>query len=135
MKEYQTAEMIIILRDNNIIELLSNEDWKGAGTLENAKEVMSTLKKITDENNVRVCLIEIPNRHVSKEILTYYQSFEVGFTAQAFLLNSFGAKVMGNLYLKLFGGKANTAGRVVPTKLFTKKAEAEKWLLEEIAKK
>lgn len=39
---------------------------------------------------------------------------------------------MGNLYLKLFGGKPNEVGRVVPVKLFTKKEEAIKWLLEEM---
>lgn len=131
MKEYRTEEMTIVLRDNGIIELISNKDWQGVGTLENAIEIMSIIKGLT-KNEVRGCLVEVPNRHASKEVLAYYQNTEAGAIAQALLLNSFGAKVMGNLYLQLFGGKPNEAGRVVPIKLFTKKEDAITWLLEKL---
>lgn len=79
-------------------------------------------------------LIEVPSRYASKEILQHYQSVELGEVARVLLLNSFATKVVGNLYLKLSKENPNEAGRVVPTKLFTKKAEAEKWLLAEIEK-
>ncbi|CAA6804834.1 MAG: Unknown protein [uncultured Aureispira sp.] len=125
MKEYHTDEMTIVLRDDDIIALLTNDDWKGGGTLENAKKIMAIIKTLTDENPARACWIEIPNRHASKEVLNYYQSTKAGLVAQALLLNSFGAKVTGNLYLKLFGGKPNETGRVVPVKLFIKNKEAE----------
>ena len=133
MKEYRTEEMTIVSKDNGIIELISNKDWQGVGTLENAIEIMSIIKGLT-KNEIKACLVEVPNRHASKEVLAYYQNTEAGAIAQALLLNSFGAKVMGNLYLRLFGSKPNESGRVVPNKLFTKKEEAEEWLLKEIAK-
>lgn len=133
MKTYKAKEMTIFLREDDIIELMSNEDWKGAATLENAKEIMSIVKQLTD-NEIRGCLVEVPNRHASKEVLAYYQATDGGVVARALLLNSFGAKVMGNLYLKLFRTKPNEAGRVVPNKLFTKKEEAVEWLLQEMAK-
>ena len=67
-------------------------------------------------------------------MLDCYQRAEWGEVAIALLLASFGAKVIGNLYLKLTKNKPNEAGRVVPVKLFTKKEVAEEWLLGEIAK-
>jgi hypothetical protein len=133
MKEYKTKAMTIILRSDDIVQLVENKDWTGTDTLETAGEVTSIMKEVID-NQPRAILVEVPNKHSPKEILNHYQVVEVGDVARALLLNSFGAKVMGNLYLKLLGGKSNEAGRVVPTKLFTKKEEAVEWLLEEIKK-
>ncbi|MBL4648728.1 MAG: hypothetical protein JKY03_03285 [Aureispira sp.] len=133
MKKYKTKALTIILRSDNILEAFNNKDWNEPETLEIAKENAFMLKKVIDGQSVGL-LVEIPHKYVTKEILTYYQNFEMGAVARAMFLNSFAAKVVGNLYFKLSKGKLNEVGRAVPTKLFTKKAEAVEWLLEQIEK-
>lgn len=72
---------------------------------------------------------------MSKDVLQCYDEADVGEVASALLTTSFGSRVVGNLYLKLTG-KSTTfqdAKRKPPVKIFTKRADAEKWLLEQIA--
>lgn len=133
MKEYKTKAATIFLRPDDIIEYTINKEWNQAETLDLAKETMEIIKKLVD-GQVRAFLVEVPKHYTPREVLNYYQYVETGDVARALVLNSFATKVMGNLYLKLSKGKPNEAGRVVPTKLFTKKEEAEEWLLEEIEK-
>lgn len=122
----------IILRKDNILEIVDNEDWNQADSLEVVKKDTLLIQKTINGQTNKALLIHVPNRHTSQEILNHYQQTETGAVARGLLISSFATKVMGNLYLKLFGGKPNEAGRVVPIKLFTKKEEAIKWLLEQI---
>lgn len=133
MKSYKTRAVTVILRPDEIVEVVNNKDWIGADTMDVVEEVFSMLKKVID-NKPRGLLFETPNKHYSREAVNYTNQIEVGDVARAIVLSSFGAKVMGNLYLKLTGGKPNETGRVVPVKLFSDKEEAVKWLLEEMKK-
>lgn len=122
----------IILRKDNILEILDNEDWNQPDNLEIVKKDTLLIQNTINGQINKGLLIHIPNRHTSKEILNHYQQTETGAVARALLLNSFATKVMGNLYLKLFGGKPNEVGRIVPAKLFTNREEAIEWLLGRI---
>lgn len=134
IKRIKGVSTVIILRNDGIVEVVNNEEWDQPDTLEVAQKDTSIIKEVIGDRPNQCILIEVPSRYASKEMLEHYQSVELGEVARALLLNSFATKVVGNLYLKLSKGKPNEAGRVVPTKLFTKKEEAEKWLLQEMAK-
>jgi hypothetical protein len=121
--------MTATLRPDGIVEVLNDKDWDEPDTLELIKENTSIIKKMIGGHPNRCLLIEVPNRHTSKEILNHYQQVDTGAVARGLLLNSFATKVMGNLYLKLSKGKPNETGRIVPVRLFTNKEEAIKWLL------
>jgi hypothetical protein len=118
--------VIVVLRSDGIVDVLDNKEWDQQDTLKTAKEDTSLMKKVIDGQPGRCILVEIPSRYVSREILNHYQSVELEEVARALLLNSFAAKVVGNLYLKLSKEKPNEAGRIVPAKLFTKKRRGDK---------
>lgn len=132
IKRIVSVSIVVILRNDGIVEIINNEEWNQPDTLEVAKKDTSIIKELIGDKPNHCILIEVPSRYASREVLQHYQSVELGEVARALLLNSFATKVVGNLYLKLSKGKPNEAGRVVPTKLFTKKEEAEKWLLSKI---
>lgn len=123
--------IIVVLRSDGIVDILDNKKWKQQDTLKTVREDTTLMKKVIDGQPNRSILIEVPSRYVSREILNHYQSVELGEVARALLLNSFAAKVVGNLYLKLSKEKPNEAGRIVPAKLFRKKEKAVEWLLEQ----
>ena len=123
----------IILRTDGIIEIVDNEEWDKAETLETATEDTATLKKHIDGHD-KALLVVVTSRYISKEILHHYQKFEFGDVARALIVSSFAAKVIGTLFMKLSKEKPNEAGRIVPLKLFTKKEVAEEWLLDELKK-
>lgn len=129
----QGNTITIVLRKDNILEIVDNEDWNQADSLEVVKKDTSLIQNIINGQE-KALLIHVPNRHTSKEILNHYQQTETGAVARGLLISSFATKVMGNLYLKLFGGKPNEAGRVVPIKLFTKREEGIEWLLGKLKK-
>lgn len=129
----QGNTITIVLRKDNILEIVDNEDWNQADSLETVKKDTLLIQKIIS-GQTKALLIHLPNRHTSKEILNHYQQTETGAVARGLLISSFATKVMGNLYLKLFGGKPNEAGRVVPVKLFTKREEGIEWLLGKLKK-
>lgn len=133
MKECKTRAMTVVLRPDDIVELVENEDWTGADTVEVMEEISSMVTKVID-NQARGLLIKAPARHYSKEVMNHANAVEMGDVARAILLTSFATKLMGSLYIKLLGTKPNRTGRIVPIKLFTDKEAAVKWLLEEIEK-
>ena len=135
MEQGQSTKVKIVTftsRPDDIIEIVDNEDWNESDTLEIVKRDTAVLAKIIDGQSNKALFIEVADKHTSKDIINFYQDIELGEVARALLINSFGARIMGNLYLKLFGGKPNEAGRVVPIKLFTKKEEGIKWLLSQL---
>ncbi len=70
----------------------------------------------------------VPSFHINKEIIEVYNEIDTGQLADALLVNSFGAKILGNLALKIL--KKNR-----PIRLFTDRDKAEEWLLDIIAGK
>jgi hypothetical protein len=133
VKEFKTRAMTIVLRSDNIVEMISNEEWDGIHTLEVAKENMIMVKKAID-GQPRGLLVRIPKEYTNRDAIAHYQKVEVGDIARGMVLNSFAAKVAGNLYLRLTRDKPNEMGRVIPAKLFTDGEAAVEWLLEEIKK-
>lgn len=125
----KTRSAVIELRPNGVIYMSTREDWDQPDTLEVAKENMTALKNMVDGKR-RGLISELPNTHLPKEVMEFYQDFNPGQVATALMVNSFGAKVMGNLFLKL-AAKNNSE----PVKLFSKESEAEEWLLAIINQK
>ncbi|WMX12897.1 MULTISPECIES: hypothetical protein [unclassified Aureispira] len=128
-----TRALTIIVRPDGIVEILNNENWNDADTIEIAQENIAMLKKAVD-GQPRAMLSHMPSTYMSKEVLECYENAEIGEIASALLTTSFGSKVVGNLFLKLTGKAATKSveGKA-PVKIFTKKEDAEAWLLEQIA--
>lgn len=133
MQEYKTRALTIVVRPDDIVELITNEDWRQPDTVEIAQENVAMIKKAIGGKR-RAMLSYMPSTYMSKEVLEYYNKAEIGEVASALLTSSFGSKIVGNVYLKLTGKSAN-ADEVkgqAPVKIFTKKDDAVAWLLEKI---
>ncbi|CAA6816756.1 MAG: Unknown protein [uncultured Aureispira sp.] len=132
--EFKTRALTIIVRPNGIVELLNNEGWNDADTIEVAQENIAMLKKAVN-GQARGMLSHMPSTYMSKEVLECYENAEIGEVASALLTTSFGSKIVGNLFLKLTGKSSSRLGQgKTPIKIFTKKEDAEKWLLEQLYK-
>lgn len=135
MKELKTKALTIKVRPDGIVEMQTNEGWDQPDTVAIAEENIAMLKKAVD-GQPRALLSYMPNTYMSKEVMACYDKAEIGEVASAMLTTSFGSKVIGNAYLKLTGKSAKSSevtGRA-PVKIFSKKEDAESWLLSEIAK-
>lgn len=131
--EFETRALKIIVRPDDIIELVSKPDWNQPDTVEVALENIEMLKKAVN-GQPRAMLSHVPNTYISKEVLECYEKAEIGEVARALITISFGAKIVGNLFIKV--GSALSGGKnKAPTKLFSNKPEAERWLLDRIAEK
>lgn len=124
----QTRAMNAIVHENGIIETSVREDWDHPDTVEIALENIDALTKAVDGQN-RAILSHVPSMHMSKEVMECYEKATIGHVANALLTDSFTTKLMGNLFLRLSKALPNRQ-MAVPTKLFSKREEAEKWLLQ-----
>lgn len=127
--ELETRALKITVREDKIIELNTKESWNQPDTVEVALENIAMLKKAVDSGG-RAMLSYMPGTYVEKEVLECYKKADIGHVASALLTTSFGSRIVGNLFLKVIG-----SGDAVPTKIFTKKEDAEKWLISRIAEK
>lgn len=127
--ELETRALKITVREDKIIELNTKESWNQPDTVEVALENIEMLKKAV-ESGGRAMLSYMPGTYVEKEVLECYKKAEIGHVASALLTTSFGSRIVGNLFLKVIG-----SGDAVPTKIFTKKEDAEKWLIKRIDEK
>ncbi|MBL4648414.1 MAG: hypothetical protein JKY03_01690 [Aureispira sp.] len=132
--EFKTRALTIVVRPDGIIELLNNKNWDKPDTVEVAQENIVMLKKAVD-GKFRGMLSHMPSTYMSKEVLNCYKNAEIGEVASALLTTSFGSKIVGNLFLKLTGKSSTreTDGKA-PVRIFSKKEDAEAWLLEQITK-
>jgi hypothetical protein len=132
--EFKTRALTIIVRPDEIIELLNNENWNDPDTVEVAQENIAMLTKAVN-GKARAMLSHMPSTYISKEVLECYENAEIGEVASALLTTSFGSRIVGNLFLKLTG-KSSTriANGKAPIKIFGKKEDAEEWLLEQITR-
>lgn len=127
MKKYSTPSMEIIVRLDGILEVSIPADWNQPDTAESTRENALLLQKInTGKRHAALSLV--PSFHINKEIIEVYNEIDTGQLADALLVNSFGAKILGNLALKIL--KKNR-----PIRLFTDRDKAEEWLLDIIAEK
>lgn len=132
--EYNTRSLKIIVRPDNIIEVSTREDWDQPDTLEVAKENTEMLQNLIRGKRVAL-LSHVPNQYISKDVMSYYNSIESDEVASALIAKSFGAKLIVNAFLRLTGRSLGAPEKgKSPMKVFNKKEEAEKWLLEILAK-
>ncbi len=110
----------IIIRPDNIVEVHTKETWDQPDTVETAIESALLVKKAIDGKR-RATLSFLASTYVQKEVVVAYNSIDTGQIAGALVVQSFGAKLLGNLALKF------TKMRI-PAKLFNNKKDAEAWL-------
>jgi len=129
--KFKTRALTLTVRPDGIVDIEPNEDWAEPDTMEIAKENIAAMKKAID-GKPRALLSRTPGVYFKKEIMLYYSQAEVGEVATVILTNSFGSKVVGNLFLKLTGKSRGDA----PIRIFstTDKEQGINWLLEEIVK-
>jgi hypothetical protein len=128
--QFETRAMKITVRPDDIIELNTKESWNQPDTVEIALENIEMLKKAV-EHGGRAMLSYMPGTYVEKDVLECYKQADIGHVASALLTKSFGSRIVGNLFLKLIGTKSGGKQPVV-TKIFSKREEAEQWLLQKI---
>jgi hypothetical protein len=126
MKILESTASIVIVHPNGIIETKVKPDWDQPDTPETAIDHSLTLKKGVG-NNICGILTFLPNLYMKKEVIEAFATVEIGHIAEAFLVNSVGSRILATLALKL--DKSS-----IPRKVFTKKEQAEKWLLDNISR-
>lgn len=128
---YHTKELTYIVRPDNIIELATNAAFKGTYSLEAVEENLRVLEKAI-AGKKRATLLHFPEVYVKKEVLKEYANADLQTTASALLAKSFASKLVGNIFLSLTG-RFNPKLKDRPTKVFTDKESAVKWLLKHLA--
>lgn len=124
-EKYSTRSFEVILHDNGIVESQLREDWNEPDTVETITEHALLLKEVVDGKR-RGILAIVPSLYMKKELINVYNEIGIGQIADALLVNSVGAKVLGNFALKI-------RKTTYPTRLFTNRKEAEAWLLQIMA--
>ncbi|MFK7798228.1 MAG: hypothetical protein AB8E82_12295 [Aureispira sp.] len=125
MEQYTSISSVVTLHPNGIVESKAREDWNEPDTIETVTAHALLIKKVIDGKQ-RGLLVILPGLHMNRELLEVYNQTEMEEVAAAFLVNSFGAKVLGNLVLRI-------KKKGAPARLFTDRAAAEAWLLQFIA--
>jgi hypothetical protein len=128
---YHTKELTFKVRPDNIIEMSTHADFKGAYSLEAVEENLSALKEAI-AGKKRATLLHFPEVYVKKEVLKKYANSDLHTVATALLAKSFSSKLVGNLFLSL-SGRFNEKLKDRPTKVFTDKEAAIEWLLGHLA--
>jgi hypothetical protein len=122
MQKLETEAAEVTIRPDGIVEFHMKPTWDKPDTAENAKENALMLKKAIDGKR-RAILSFPPNLYVKKELVEAYKTVEIGQFAEALVVNSFGARILCNVVLKL-------TKNAYPIRIFNSKNEAEAWLLQ-----
>jgi hypothetical protein len=128
---YHTKELTFIVRPDDIIEMSTNVDFKGAYTLDAVEENLTVMEEAI-AGRKRATLLHFPNVYVKKEVLKEYANSDLHTVATALLAKSFASKLVGNLFISLTG-RFNEKLKDRPTKIFTDKEIAIEWLLEQLS--
>lgn len=129
---YHTKELSFTVRPDNIIEISPFPGFKDDYSLKFVKKNLAVLEEAIAGKR-RATLLHFPGVYVKKEVLKEYANSELRTVASALLAKSFPAKLVGNLFLSL-SGRFNKKLKDRPTKVFTDKDAAIKWLLEQLEK-
>jgi len=127
--EFKTDSLTLNVLPSNIVEITTNPNWEGNATIEEADKSIALMKEVL-EGKGRATLTELSSFYIDREILEHFNKHPTGQIAAALLTKSFGAKVMGNLILKL---TRKSKAFHTPIKMFTDRSKAEMWLLRHIA--
>jgi hypothetical protein len=129
---YHTKELTFVVRPDDIIEMSTNINFKGTYSLEAVEENLNVLAEAI-AGKKRATLLHFPDVYVKKAVLKEYANSDLHTVASALLAKSFASKLVGNLFLSLTG-RFNAKLKDRPTKIFTEKEAAIRWLLEHLAK-
>jgi hypothetical protein len=110
----------MFLRDDGIIQVnVKNHNY----SLQNLKDINRAQGKICNGKRRPLLVLGAPFANVdadAREFMASEQSTQYS-SAEAFVINSLGQKILANFYLKV-----NKPG--VPTRFFTEQVQAEEWL-------
>lgn len=127
--EYKTKELNIIAHPNRILELSSSEESGGQFTLEEVENNLAMLRKAANNQKVAT-LVHVSSTYVKKDILKKYSDLDyVLFTG--LIVNSYASKLVGNIFISVI---LRFNSKQTPTKLFTEREEAIKWLSKQLEK-
>lgn len=126
MEIVYTKATKIIIRPDGIIESHSREGWNEPDSVETARETALKLQEIAS-SGIYAHMSFPPNLYIKKEIIQAFLEVEIGHIAEAVVVKSFGARLLGKLALQI-------KKPATPSKMFGTKEEAEIWLLEELEK-
>jgi hypothetical protein len=119
---YQTASLELYAYPSGLIEMKFKSDWDQPDTLDTARENMRMLTHLASLRPSAL-LLYTPPVHQSREVLEFYQKERPNLLACAMLVESFAARLVGNVYLQVARGRTTE-----PTKLFLDAKKAKKWL-------
>lgn len=126
--KYQTKELEITVHPKNILEMCPRE--MDAFSVDEVENNLAMLKKAAN-NKKAATLVHVPNIYIKKKLLKRYSDVDYVIST-ALLVNSFASKLIGNLFISVI---LRFNSRQVPTKLFTNKGLAIKWLEKQLEKK
>lgn len=132
--QHHTKEFTFTIHPNSIIEIRTNENFEGDYTLEGAKENITVLHALLGQKTSAI-IAWMPDTYMKKEIIKYYNSFELPNIATALITKSFASQLIGNLFLTLRTRLLPSAKKLNnPVKIFKKEQEAVDWLLDYLEK-
>ncbi|MBK6984503.1 MAG: hypothetical protein IPH32_07000 [Bacteroidetes bacterium] len=114
---------VIVLRDDGIIELYANDHH--VYIIEDVKENVKAFGELTGNEKVPVLIIGGSFSSLddqTREFMATEESLKYS-KAEAFLITSLAQKILINFYIKF-------NKPLVPTRVFTDKEEAIKWLMQ-----
>lgn len=133
---HETKEITVTLSPENIVETKANEGITEL-TLEASAEVIRGMNEIYASNKKpKGSLIIMPPFYIKKDVLKVYITNEkMDYVALALVANSFASKLIANVLLSVRDRvKGLKNKKVEPSKVFRDRADAVKWLTEEIEK-
>jgi hypothetical protein len=134
--KHETKEIIVTLTPENIVETKTNVGVTEL-TLEASAEVIRGMNKIYAFNKrPKGSLIIMPSFYIKKDVLKAYISNEkMNYVALALVSNSFASNLIANVLLAVRDRVKSLKNKTVePSKVFRDRADAVKWLTEEIQK-
>ena len=118
---------ILEVYDNGIIVGLENPDWDQPETPETVRNAAKIAQKIVGDNIHGMLYLPAGKTHYKRELVKAYFEVDIGHKAEAFVVESFGSRLLASLVVKFSNSD-------IPKKVFSNREEAEKWLLKEILK-
>lgn len=122
VKEIHNPLFVLVLRSDGIVELRTTDD--AYFTIVEARQYLDALREIT--GGVPRPILKVPGKHANIDnetriIMASAEGLQYSLV-EAVVIRSLAQRIIGNFYIKF-------DRPVKPVRLFTNKAEAEKWLL------
>lgn len=134
--QYNTKEMLLVLRPDNILAINIHEGCNEL-TMEGTEEVIAGIEEAFKVNDQpKALLFWTAHFYVKKEILKRYAVSEFNEAAVALVCRSYIAKFVGSIALKMRNRfiDSNVSDQKAPVKIFMDEDKAFKWLQSVLAK-